>query len=230
MSEQEKQTVRRERNAALTQEALLNAAEEVFAQSGFDGARLDMIAKRSGYNIALLYRYFESKEGIYRAVIKRLIIQENNSLGQMIAPFITDEDAAHDPERVRHFLTVCVTWYFSLASRHPHLLRLLDWQLGTEGSQFPTISMPNGEVGWGEAAVTFLQKAQTAGLLRANLDVRLLIANMFSLGLMYVLTLSPTSSSSDLEEDTHTHTLEDLCQQVVEMVLYGVFPSSDPRA
>jgi hypothetical protein len=44
---------------------------------------------------------------------------------------------------------------------------------------------------------------------------------------MYVLTLPPVSSSSDLEEDPRKKKLEDLCQQVVEMVLYGVFPSSE---
>lgn len=228
MSLPEKPTIRRERNAAHTQETLLDAAEEVFAQSGFDGARLDLIAKRSGYNIALLYRYFENKEGVYRSVIERLRTQENDSLGRLIAPFITNETAFRDPEQVRHFLEVCCTWYFSLASRHPHLLRLLDWQPGTDGSQFPNLPASKAEVEWGEAAIAFLQRAQAEGHLRAHLDMRLLIANMLSLSLIHVSTLL-TIPSSEMKEDTRKTLLADLCQRVVDMVLFGVFPTPDTK-
>ncbi|WP_165423364.1 TetR/AcrR family transcriptional regulator [Ktedonosporobacter rubrisoli] len=227
MSSQEKRGIQRERNAARTQEALLDTAEEVFAQSGFEGARLDVIAKRSGYNIALLYRYFENKEGIYRAVIERLRAQESVSLGQAIEPFITNEAAAHDPEQVRTFLETCCTWYFYLASRHPSLLRLLDWQIGTNMSQFPNIPATGEEVQWGEAAVGFLQKAQAAGHLRANLDVRQIIANMFLLSAAHMSVLPP---AAEMEEIARKKTLEDLCQKVVEMTLYGVFPAPEQRS
>jgi TetR/AcrR family transcriptional regulator len=227
MSPKDKQGVRRERNAAQTQEALLNAAEEIFAQHGFDGARMDMIAKRSGYNVALLFRYFENKEGVYRAVIERLRSQENDTLGREIAPFINDEEAALDPQQVRDFLEVCSTWYFHLASRHPHLLRLLGWQMGADGNLFPELPAPNIEVEWGKAAVIFLQRAQAAGLLRANLDVRLIVVNMFTLSMMHMLTLSQQQPSSDMDAEVRKKTLEDRCHQVVEMVLYGVFPPPD---
>ncbi|HTK06181.1 MAG TPA: TetR/AcrR family transcriptional regulator [Ktedonobacteraceae bacterium] len=227
MPPKEQPGMRRERNAERTQEVLLNTAEEIFAQYGFDGARMDMIARRSSYNIALLFRYFESKEGIYRAVIERLRSQENDSLGRLIAPLIADEATALDPEQVRHFLEVCCSWYFYLASRHPHLLRLLGWQMDPDRSLFPDLPASNGEVQWGKAAVAFLQRAQAAGLLRANLDVRLIIVNMFLLSMMHVLTLPQQQPSSAMEESSRASTLEDLCHKVIDMVLYGIFPSPD---
>nr|BBH87776.1 TetR family transcriptional regulator [Thermosporothrix sp. COM3] len=214
------QGMRRERNAARTQEIILQAAAETFAENGFDGARMDVIARRAGYNIALLFRYFESKEGIYRAVIERLRNQENDSLGELIAPFINDEAAHRDPEKVRRFLEICASWYFHLAHRHPYLLRLLNWRIGAPGSLFPNIPAANLEVEWGEAAVAFLRKAQEAGLIRPNLDAHLIIMNMFSLSMLAI-------QSYTQQQLTTQKSLEELCDCVVEMALDGVFPHAD---
>ena len=62
---------RRERNADSTKKALLNAAEVEFAAKGFDGARLQSIARVVGVQQALIHHYFDDKDGLYRAVIER---------------------------------------------------------------------------------------------------------------------------------------------------------------
>jgi len=62
---------RRERNADSTKKALLNAAEVEFAAKGFDGARLQSIARSVGVQQALIHHYFDDKGGLYRAVIER---------------------------------------------------------------------------------------------------------------------------------------------------------------
>jgi len=41
---------------------ILDAAARVFAESSFDGARVDEIARQAGVNKALIYYYFKSKE------------------------------------------------------------------------------------------------------------------------------------------------------------------------
>lgn len=50
---------------------ILKAAEEIFAEEGFDGARVDDIARRAGVNKALIYYYFESKEQILEELSKK---------------------------------------------------------------------------------------------------------------------------------------------------------------
>jgi TetR/AcrR family transcriptional regulator len=55
----------RRRNRAL----ILEAAEEVFAAKGFDGASTAEIAARAGLPKANLHYYFPTKEAVYRAVI-----------------------------------------------------------------------------------------------------------------------------------------------------------------
>jgi hypothetical protein len=48
---------------------ILKAARKVFAEKGYDGARVDEIAREAGINKAMLYYYFSSKENILREVI-----------------------------------------------------------------------------------------------------------------------------------------------------------------
>src|SRR5437867_7995899 len=52
--------------------AILKAAVREFAQEGVAGARTDAIARAAGVNKALLYYYFEGKEGLYRAVLDQV--------------------------------------------------------------------------------------------------------------------------------------------------------------
>lgn len=50
-------------------EQIINAARQVFEQSGFDGARTRDLAAAAGVNEALLYRHFGSKEDLFEAAV-----------------------------------------------------------------------------------------------------------------------------------------------------------------
>ena len=68
-----KNTVRKTRADGIeTREALISAAEEEFAEKGFELASAREICRRAGVNSALLSRYFGSKEALYRIVAKKL--------------------------------------------------------------------------------------------------------------------------------------------------------------
>ena len=54
-----------------TRERILNAALEVFAEKGLHGATVVEIAKRAGMTGGALYRYYPSKEEIFKAVIEQ---------------------------------------------------------------------------------------------------------------------------------------------------------------
>ncbi|WP_067673825.1 TetR/AcrR family transcriptional regulator [Nocardia miyunensis] len=59
----------RRRDAAATRAALLTAAQELFAERGFERATVRDIAARAGVNQALLFRYFGTKDELFRASI-----------------------------------------------------------------------------------------------------------------------------------------------------------------
>jgi len=65
---------------------ILQAALEVFAAEGYEGASTRTLAQRAGVNLPALQYYFGNKEGLYRAVIDRL----GETLERRIAP-VTEE-------------------------------------------------------------------------------------------------------------------------------------------
>jgi AcrR family transcriptional regulator len=60
----------RKRDPQRTSAAILAAAVAEFSQRGYDGARIDGIAKRARINKRMLYHYFGGKEGLYLAVLE----------------------------------------------------------------------------------------------------------------------------------------------------------------
>lgn len=58
------------RDAERTRAELLEVATEVFAEQGLSGARVDEIAERTRTTKRMIYYYFESKEGLYAAVLE----------------------------------------------------------------------------------------------------------------------------------------------------------------
>jgi len=59
---------------------ILDVAERVFADKGFDGASTRLISGEAGVNMAMLNYYFGSKEGLFLAIIERKISHFQNIL------------------------------------------------------------------------------------------------------------------------------------------------------
>ena len=57
----------RTRDAVRTREAILDAARALFAEHGYEGATVRMVAAEAGITQGLITRYFGSKEGLFLA-------------------------------------------------------------------------------------------------------------------------------------------------------------------
>ena len=66
--------------AADRREKIIEGAAFAFAEHGFEAATTQIIAQRAGVSEALLYRHFKSKTAIYRAVLRRLMKQQDVEL------------------------------------------------------------------------------------------------------------------------------------------------------
>jgi AcrR family transcriptional regulator len=72
-----------------TREKLMGAATSLFAEKGFDGARVEAIAKKARVNKAMISYHFGGKEGLYRAILLSTFesaIQRLKALEEMAAP------------------------------------------------------------------------------------------------------------------------------------------------
>ncbi|WP_454761687.1 TetR/AcrR family transcriptional regulator [Caulobacter segnis] len=70
---------------------IVQAAFDVFAEKGFAAAKLDEIAARAGISKGALYLYFETKEDIFRAVVREAVVPNismiEEALAQTLIPF-----------------------------------------------------------------------------------------------------------------------------------------------
>jgi len=65
----------RVRNAAASRAAILQAALHEFSEAGYDGARVDKIARAAHVSKPLLYDYFGSKEQLYAHALREAYVQ-----------------------------------------------------------------------------------------------------------------------------------------------------------
>lgn len=64
---------------------IVQAAFEVFAEKGFAAAKLDEIAAKAGVSKGALYLYFETKEDIFRAVVREAVAPNLDMVEAMLA-------------------------------------------------------------------------------------------------------------------------------------------------
>ena len=63
---------KQQRNPEKSRQRILKAATDDFCAHGFNGARVERIARKSGANMRMLYHYFDSKEGLYLAALDKV--------------------------------------------------------------------------------------------------------------------------------------------------------------
>jgi AcrR family transcriptional regulator len=74
---------------ASTKARILEAAEQVFATKGFEGASTREIASRAGVNISSLHYHWESKETLYFTVFRNVFDKIVTLLRDTLAPVLS---------------------------------------------------------------------------------------------------------------------------------------------
>ena len=72
---------------------IINAAEGVFTEKGFDAARMDDIADETGLSKGTLYLYFKSKDELIIAILDRMFQREFKQLENLDQPAQSSTDA-----------------------------------------------------------------------------------------------------------------------------------------
>lgn len=119
-------------NAEATQAAILDAAEQEFAKSGFAAALTEAIAAKSGVTKTMIYYYFENKEGLYIAVLKRAFLERfrmSKSLNFKTLP---------PAQALEQFLQ----YFLSAMAKHPHLPAIMVYEaLQNQGKYYQQIEL-----------------------------------------------------------------------------------------
>lgn len=66
---------------------IIDAALDLFVANGFSATKLDEVAHKAGVSKGTVYLYFESKEALFREVVKQIIVPEVEKAEQKAADF-----------------------------------------------------------------------------------------------------------------------------------------------
>jgi len=122
-------TGERVRNAAASKAAILQAALHEFSEAGFDGARVDKIARAAHVSKPLLYDYFGSKEQLYAHALREAYVQIRAKEEELDVLSLSPQEA------VRTFVQFTIRHF----ARTPWFIRILNTENLRKGSSIELI-------------------------------------------------------------------------------------------
>jgi AcrR family transcriptional regulator len=151
-------------------EQIIDAATRAFARAGFAATSLDDIADEAGISRAILYRHFDSKTGLYQAVLdtacRRLATTAGAGAGEFTEASVDGlvRAAAEDPAGFRLL--------FHHAAREPEFRQVMD-QFQTDmtkvAEEHIAATIPNQEwAGWAARLVPTVAIAAVTAWLDAG--------------------------------------------------------------
>lgn len=186
-------------------ERILRAATEEFAEFGFAGARINRIADAASVNKQLIYHYFDSKDGIYAAVLGQMLtsmhysVDATSGIHQLMRRQIGDPDARR-------------AWS-----------RMVAWE-GLAGDR-PVASAPERQESI-DRQVQSIMRLQREGQVATDVDARFVLATIYAIGTAPFVTpqlvdfcLGPGASSSE-------HTLAAWADMITRLFTRGASTES----
>ncbi len=192
------------RSPALTRGRLIEAATQVFAQAGLQGATTREIARVAGVNEVTLFRHFASKEYLLKAVIE-------NVLALQIEAIAHSEEWTQDLRvDLKHYAYL----YSSMLEAQEDLIRTL---IG-EAKRHPEAArqiIQQAAQSLKEKLAAYLHSGQTKGTVRPDLDLIVSI-DMFT-GALLAGMLRRSAAMNPL-----SYSREDYIENCVDIFVRGI--------
>ena len=167
----------RSRDADRSQQAILAAARDEFAQAGLGGARMDRIAERAQLNKRLIYYYFTSKDDLFLAVLESAYADIRAAEQQLR---LTDLEPTQAVRRLTEF-----TWDYYI--EHPEFITLLNsanLHLGRHLTKSEHIREMNSPLV--QTLGEILERGRVEGIFRGGIDPIQLYISIAGLAYFYL--------------------------------------------
>jgi AcrR family transcriptional regulator len=201
------------RDADRSQNTILAAARDEFAEFGLGGARMDRIAERAGLNKRLIYYYFEDKEKLFEAVLEQAYLHIREAERALNLLNLKPADA------VRRLVEFTWNYYLDhpefltlLNSANLHKARHLQGSDRVREMNSPLIAML-GEI---------LERGRKEGSFRGGIDPVQLYVSIAGLSYFYLsnsFTLSSIFGRDLLAAKARSERLSHMCDVILGYVL-----------
>lgn len=203
----------RQRDALRSQQALLAAARDEFAEHGLGGARVERIAERAGLDKRLIYHYFENKDSLFLAVLEDTYRNIREAEKQL---HLTDLPPPEALRRLTEF-----TWNYYL--EHPEFLTLLN-SANLHRARHLEGSARARELNTPliETLGAVLEKGRAAGVFRGGIDPMQLYISIAGLSYFYLgnnHTLSAIFGRNLMSPKARSERLSHMCDVILGYVL-----------
>ena len=146
-----------QRDLSRTRQRIMAAAEKEFAASGYAGARTDAIARRARVNERMIFYCFDSKEGLYKAVLAQKL-----SVRARMIESMPDED-----------FTSSLVKGFAMTCEDVDALRMWQWE-ALDRSNRKLVAQEERRA-YFQAEVARWRQAKAGGTLPAATDEEMLL-------------------------------------------------------
>ena len=194
-------SVLRDARVAAYQTAILDAAERVFVEAGFESAKMEDIARAAGVAKGTVYNYFANKEAVFSALADRGRSQLLELVDQAVAA-ATPEDR---PRAFVHTVLSCLEEGARMALVYMHATGL---------ALLPALDprAPQGRVMLTERMRESLRPLYEAGQLRQDIELERLVV---MLGGLLMATIQ------DFLERGHERGLVDATDSIMSLFMQG---------
>lgn len=194
-------------------EKVVSAAIDEFSEYGFDGARVDRIAKNSSLNKAMIYYYYSSKEKLYEAVLSLLYKKVSTAVNSQIA---TEGDIVTRLGRIVDFYADL------LLNLDAKLLRIMMKEIASGGKFLRKFFIPL-MVPIQRELVRLIDEGVQRGELREGYHTHTLIQVVGSVVFFSMLSIS--AKGTDLEKVLLPENYREVFKQTLKTnLLEGVLP------
>jgi len=191
-------------------DAILEAAERVFARSGFSGTRMAEVAAEAGLATGTLYNYFAGRDELLSSLVER-------RSEEMLAAVEQAATASRDAG-LRELLVALLGTTFRQVEAHRELFAAVSASAGISGKHMAAIARQclASQKSYQQVIGEALGRAAAAGQLRADLPIDILVG--------VFLGAAHGVMRAWMTQDPDVQPLVDQAPAVVDLYLRGASP------
>ncbi|MCI0515683.1 TetR/AcrR family transcriptional regulator [candidate division KSB1 bacterium] len=196
---------------------ILQAAQTVFVEKGYSGARMQEIADQAGVNKAMIYYYFHSKDALFETIIREAFEQ----LFQLFGGIWQTE--ALNPEQL---LPQIVHAHLKFLTEHPYLPRIILHEINSQNPVVEKVIRDVFEkIGQSRLQTPYqiIEAGTQAGLIRSS-DPQQTIWNIVALDIFHFITRPILEVVWPDAFQDEWQLQQRRAQAISELLLYGLLP------
>lgn len=196
-----------------TEERIFKAAQTIFEQRGFDGARMQEIADEAEINKSMLHYYYRSKDKLFQEVFRAGIKQV---FPQVLAILNADISLKKKVNQI-------VDFYHNMFRENPHLPTFVTYEMNQHPDRFQEfIRQMNVQIP--DKFIEQVRQEVAAGNM-IQIKPHQFLMNIVSLCMMPMLARQMVQTLFSLSNEEYFEFLEERRQFISTIIFNGVKPS-----